>query len=329
MLHYQRERLERDFVPDVRSSFLACSELSDASMSEEFSSVHQQLSSLKSLIFDHSSQSLLERHKSLVAKAFLVRSTKGVHNCLVRSSIASSRTRRLWESIYFLARIQVAFQIFLKIASDLPAFAHVTIHLVPITKAPRNALPRALTLKQTFELLKLSLNAATIETMLDPKWTVQKATTRFAEQQEMRLNIHAEVQMVIFLCQHEEIPGCFPYFGCSKYSCFMCFHSLEAFGTIKTRGCHGRLFKPWTVPESLNLTADDALKIARAIQQLQKDVKKELKPVRSTSKLQKASVVGGTTVWGHNGEGSEIRKKEVERWEVKATQDRFASQFNR
>ena len=84
--------------------------------------------------------------------------------------------------------------------------------------------------------------------------------------------------MVLFFSRNKyHFKGCVLYFGCIKYSCFMCSHFLRAYGTIRTRGCPGRLFKPWTVPEAGSLEAGQAERIARFVVQLQKDLKKELK----------------------------------------------------
>jgi hypothetical protein len=65
--------------------------------------------------------------------------------------------------------------------------------------------------------------------------------------------------MVLFFSRNKyHFKGCVLYFGCIKYSCFMCAHFLRAYGIISTRGCHGRLFKRWTVPEAASLEAGQA-----------------------------------------------------------------------
>lgn len=67
----------------------------------------------------------------------------------------------------------------------------------------------------------------------------------------------------------------FPYFGCSKHSCFMCWHFLMAFNGIETRGCHEREIKAWTVPEVSDLAPGCADKLGMALVQLQENLRRE------------------------------------------------------
>jgi hypothetical protein len=73
------------------------------------------------------------------------------------------------------------------------------------------------------------------------------------------------------------------------------------------------LFKTWAVPEAASLEAGQAERIARVVIQLQKDLKKELKSAGvSGTKLEKSSVVGGSSVFGGNDPGVQRRKRELE-----------------
>jgi hypothetical protein len=83
----------------------------------------------------------------------------------------------------------------------------------------------------------------------------------------------------------------------------MCSHFLKAHGNIGTRGCHGRLFKPWTVPEATALAPCQVDRIAKAVIQVQKDIRKELKSgFKKRISQEKTSVVGGSSFSDHKAE---------------------------
>jgi hypothetical protein len=140
-----------------------------------------------------SGQKLVDKHKALVTKAFDLRSTKGVQKLLQTSPHATAKTGKLWESIYFLGRIRLAFLAFLKITNELPSFSNVTIHLVAREKTIPNALDGALRLKDVFNLLKITLTDSTIKEVAGQRWTVMKAEKGFASRQKQKLNVHTEV----------------------------------------------------------------------------------------------------------------------------------------
>jgi len=333
MLEYQYERLERTFIPDLRASFKGCADLFNVQVKHDFESALLELSSFRTLVFDMplAGQKLIDRHNTLVTKAFDLRETRNVQELLRTSVHATPRTAKLWESIYFLGRIRTAFLTFLKTAHQLPSFSNVAIHLIAREKTAQNALEGALRLKDVFNLLKIPLTESSIKEVVGQKWTVMRAEKEFASRQKQKLNVHAEVQMVLFFSRNEgHFKECVPYFGCSKYCCFMCSHFLRAYGGIGTRGCHGRLFKPWTVPEAVSLAVGQAERIARAVRQLQKDVQKELRLAGTNEmKQQKTSVVGGSSVVSRNDADVQRRRRELEQQQMKAEQGRVAERFRR
>ena len=60
----------------------------------------------------------------------------------------------------------------------------------------------------------------------------------------------------------------------SKLGCLMCNRCSQSYGRFARRGCHGRLFKRWTVDAFLPGQAD---RTAMALVLVQKEVKKRLK----------------------------------------------------
>ena len=252
MVLYHQGRIENSYIPDLRASFKAYDAIrrrNDTNTLENSPVTDDALSVLRTLLFDHNnhSSSTLETHKSLVIAAYDLRRTKDIEELLYSSLTATSKSKSLWLNICLLARLRVAFQIFKDIALTLQSFGKVTIILVPRPLVPKNPSQRPFSLKQTFALLQLGLSPTTTKAVLGQNWTIAKIETEFAKRQKQKPNVHAEVQMLMFLNSNgSSTSGMFPYFGCSKLSCFMCDRFIQSYGQFTTRGCHGRLFKPWT-----------------------------------------------------------------------------------
>ena len=333
MIRYQYSRIEQSYIPSLRSVLKECDSVFDVWVQDDFVAALSELSDLRKLTFGVvvPGQTLTEKHSNLITKAYDLRMMTAVQELLQTSPRATSKTKKLWGNICFLARLRVAFEKFKKIAIELPSFNIVSIKLVPRGIGMQNPLQGALNLKQVFELLGLALNDSAIKAIINPKWTVSKAEKEFAMRQKQKLNVHAEIQMILFFSQDREpIKDLFPYLGCSKYTCFMCSHFLKAYGKISTRGCHGRLFKPWTVPEASALAPGQAEKISKALLQVQKDLKKELKSsTRKEIPHVKTSVVGGSSIFNANNADDERRKEYLDRRRFQTEQARVAERFKR
>lgn len=334
MLEYQHDRLEENYIPNLRSSLKGCNGLFEIRINDNFHSALGEVSDLRKLTFNMNDfgEGLLHRHSRLVRKAFDIRMMNTVQELLQTSIHATPKSRKLWDSICFLGKLKVVFENFKQTAVELPSFCKVSIHLIPYDVATvHSALTGAITLKQVFDLLKLPLNESTAKIVVGQKWSLKKVKQEFAKQQKQKFNVHAEVQMLLFFSRRGEGFGeLLPYFGCSKYSCFMCSHFLRAHGKIKTRGCHGRVFKPWTVPEEIGLGYGQGEKLANALIQVQKDLKKELKSeVPKVMRHVKTSVIGGSSVFTENDAVDGRRKKDLEKMRLKAEQDRVADRFRR
>ena len=325
MLSYHQDRIQSNYIPSLRASFKLYN-TTDHDHDDE-------LSVLRKLAFDvtRPGQTTIGKHNQLVTTAYKLRVTKSVECALQSSPGATTKTKKLWVDICLLARLRVAFQKFEEIALKLSSFNKVTIILLPHHSASVDPPVNPLSLKQTFNLLKLSLDSPTVKSIIGQRWGVNRVEQEFAKRQKQRLNIHAEVQMLLFLSSIEpSFYGLLPYFGCSKFSCFMCAHFLQSYGRFTTRGCHGRLFKPWTLPETTGLRLGQANKLAMAVMQLQKDLKKELKSVIKTTICQeKTSVIGGSSILSGYKADSSPRQLDLERRRLQAEQERVAEIFKR
>lgn len=336
MALYHQNRIEHGYIPNLRASFKAYDAVSrgnDANTPENNSVSDGTLSVLRTLLFDRDfdGTSTLEKHTRLVVASYNLRRTKNIEEVLYSSSSATSRSKSLWLDICLLARLRVAFQNFKDITLTLPSLAQVTIILVPRPLAPTNPSQRPLNLKQTFRILQLDLGPATAEAVLGHNWTVAKIEREFAKRQKQKPNVHAELQMLMFLNTNESsTSGLFPYFGCSKLSCFMCDRFIRSYGRFTTRGCHGRLFKPWTVPTVDRLLPGQASQTARTLLLVQKEVEKKLKAsAEGHIQHERTSVIGGSSVLEGRQEECSKRQLQIDRLRMKAERDRVAEKFRR
>lgn len=336
MVSYQQNRINDSYIPNLRASFKAydASRIRNNRGATEIDSASDAaLSVLRNLLFDHKTNGTgtLERHSRLVIASYDARQTRNVEEALNSSPNATSKSKSLWSDICLFARLRVAFQKFKDIALTLPSFEKVTVILVPRPPAPTVPPQRPLNLNQTFGILHLDLSPATATAVMGRNWTVARLQREFTKRQKQKPNIHAEVQMLVFLNSAESsASGLVPYIGCSKLSCFMCHRFIQSYGRFMTRGCHGRLFKPWTVPSTDRLLPGQAVGIAKALICVQKEVEKKLKAsVEAQFGLERTSVIAGSSVLGAQQEERSHRQFQIDRLRTKAERERIAEMFRR
>lgn len=336
MVLYHQDRIEKNYIPNLRASFKAYDAVcgrNDTDTTENSSVSNATLSDLRTLLFDHYTDgtSTFEKYARLVIASYRLRRTRNMEVLLYSSPNATSKSKSLWLDICLLARLRVAFQNFKDIVLTLPSFKQVTINLVLRPLVPANPSHRPLNLKQTFDILQLDLGPATTKAILGRNWTVAKIERDFTKQQKQKPNVHAEVQMLMYLNTNESTTsGLYPYFGCSKLSCLMCNRFIQSYGQFTTRGCHGRLFKPWTVPNVDGLLPGQADQTAKALISVQKEVTKTLKAsVESYIQHERTSVIGGSSVLSGRQEERSQKQLQIERLRMKAERDRVAEMFRR
>jgi OTT_1508-like deaminase len=57
--------------------------------------------------------------------------------------------------------------------------------------------------------------------------------------------VHCEMQLLLYFDASSQSKASFPYFGCSKYSCWMCNEILVSHSKYRTKGTHGRRVGLW------------------------------------------------------------------------------------
>ena len=336
MVFYHQNRIEHSNIPNLRASFKAYDAVrgrDDANTPENSSVSDATLSVLRNLLFDRNinGTSTLEKHTRLVIASYNLRRTRNIEELLYSSQRATSKSKSLWWNICLLARLRVAFHTFKEIALTLPSFEQVTIILVHRPLTPANPSQRPLNLKQTFDILQLDLDPATMKAVVGQNWAVARTEREFAKRQKQKPYVHAEVQMLMSLNTNESsTSGLFPYFGCSKLSCFMCNRFIQSHGRFTTRGCHGRLFKPWTVPTVDGILPGQADRTAKALIEVQKEVKGILKAsFEGHIRHERTSAIGGSSVLGGRQEECSERRLQIDRLRMKAESDRVAEIFRR
>lgn len=325
IVSYYQDRIQHDYVPNLRAAFKREDNVTHSKITIGNHSISaNKLSMLRKLVFDAAAT----EHAKLVNCAYELRTSTSAEVLLQDSSVEV--TEKLWVEICLLARLRVGFKKFEEITLKLGSFNEVTIILLPHTCLPVKPPKNPLNLKQTFELLGLCVDSQTLKAVIR-KSSVSQVNRDFTKVQKNKLQVHAEVEMLLFLCTNNpSLHGVLPYLGCSKLSCFLCARLLQYHGSFTSRGCHGRVFSQWTVPRIAGLVPQQCERISQALTQLQKGLKKELKaPMKEYKPQQKTSVIGGSSiVTDHRAEGLQ-RQSDIKIWRLKAEQERVAQMFKR
>ncbi|KAI4933930.1 uncharacterized protein J4E92_003600 [Alternaria infectoria] len=283
MVSYHSSRIKQDYIPKLRRGF----EAYDAEQTQHATNttaarpvVDAALSALRDILLNDlpSDTSTFDKHTKLIVASYDLRREAIDEEALNSRASSTLGSRKLWSSIYLFSRVRVAYRTFIEIAQTLPSFGCIKFVLVSRPAVSLKPPQRPATLKQTLGMLKLDFNSNITKELLGNDWKVSKTEERFKSLQKQNLNVHAEVQMLIALAANESVKSdLFPYFGCSKLSCFMCSRFIQAYGRFTTRGCHGHLFKPWTVPNTDGLLPGQPDRIAKALVAVQNELKKKLK----------------------------------------------------
>jgi hypothetical protein len=300
MLGYYAVRLTKTYFPELKErlgDFLSTfrnnetAKSSEASTQREYQNL-QELYALSNSVATNSGEEPFTAPSRVVLKAYELRESAAIKELLLNQK--DKEALKLWISICLVGRLRAAFQTFTKIAFKLPAFSKVTIYLVDsgsfYSQIPKRSI-QYLGLAQTMKLIGLNNDNATIKKYVGKKWDHKKAAEMFEFRQHQTPRIHAEVQLFLSLSQQGLIQDIVPYIGCSKRSCFMCWHFLNEIGGPLTKGCHGKLYTMWTVPETQSLSPLVVKKIVTALNRMRNLIAREiLSPIPAIPKLPESSI---------------------------------------
>ncbi|KAI6133803.1 hypothetical protein EV401DRAFT_1575486 [Pisolithus croceorrhizus] len=243
------------------------------------------------------------RRHLLAEKAYSIRHLESVRIFIGASCNDVDPT--LLSDIHFLGRLKSCYHTLVEAAETIPGFANLSIMLVD--KPPSHKLPPILpSLDGLFKWLNLPLDLATVRKYVGD-------TTVVAVQQEFgklqgksmfqTLATHAEIQLVFYITQRTHLETMtkefYPYIGCSKLCCFLCFTFLRSFGQrgpfFRVRGCHGKVYPSWSLPETGGIHPGMCMELCLALRKTLHHMSREMTRAVATSPHQMAESSAGIT----------------------------------
>jgi hypothetical protein len=217
----------------------------------------------------------------------------------------TSNDKSLKNALGFLGRLETCFKTFIRVAERLPNFQNLQIFPVRIKSKKRNPVEKW-SIERTFSSLGLRLNDKTIKAILPKRkigqreadWTKTSLISEFADLKLPSSEVHAEVQVTLGAMQHDCTgASIFQYVGCSRRSCFLCFRFTEDFVALTTRGCHGKIYDLWTMPEVTWLAREERSRLVKHLNNLEEDMKScSLSKNHKRIDLVKESTIGGSSL---------------------------------
>ncbi|KAL1876172.1 hypothetical protein VTK73DRAFT_9610 [Phialemonium thermophilum] len=160
----------------------------------------------------------------------------------------SDHGRRVRRDVFFLGRLRAAYEVFKETAIELrKSFARISF---ACCEAP----PPGTLVRNQCER-RIEALAAQLGIARPGRERLRKVLGKGGAQ--VLLPCHAEMQLLLHF--ETTVPADadpFPYLGCSKKSCWLCYRLLTSYqakrtaskGFYQTRGSHGRLYPLWHVP---------------------------------------------------------------------------------
>lgn len=211
-------------------------------------------------------------------------------------------TRTLRTQLAFLGRLRRCFNTFASAAERLPYFSKISI--IACTR-PRgsskelksNRRKAPCDLAAALSSIGLVSHSERIGGAFERENNKSLASS-FEELKTASWQVHAEVQVAMRLAEYSrQDTEHGNYIGCSRLSCLLCSQFLQGYDNIATRGCHGKIYELWNIPENSALPAHEASKLAEAVKQLEQMIKERLLLDGNKKRDQyKESTVGGSIV---------------------------------
>ncbi|KAI6137182.1 hypothetical protein F5141DRAFT_1209513 [Pisolithus sp. B1] len=221
------------------------------------------------------------RHRLLAEYTYSIRHMKSL-SIFLDSCPKAFVGRKLLSDIHWLGRLRSCFYTLVEAALNIPGFSELSI--IPVENLPPRVCPSALPpLVDVMRCLDQTLDPTSIDRFIGEGLGVIDAERKFKEIQAQisrrrHLPTHAELQLVLYIIRQMDIETVhgeiYPYIGCSKLSCFLCNIFLKLFRrsgfAFRTRGSHGKVYPPWSIPdvdglhEEMVLGLDLALKSMRS-----------------------------------------------------------------
>ena len=212
-----------------------------------------------------------------------------------------AETRRLIREIEFLGRIRAAYFTIISVIHTFPNFGRLkVIPDTPVTPPEKPSQPQQgrLSLEQTLGPLKLPLEASTVKKTIGQGFTVQRADLTFMKLQSVNLPTHAEIQMITLLMTKSfTLESVYPYIGCSKLICYLCFLFVQSCVQFQMRASHRRIFPKWCLPRITGLQESEVNLLRQGVKRLRDEITRQiLTPIMKTSRIEATSTADVTSL---------------------------------
>lgn len=232
LVTYYKQRL------DIYAAQIGCLSESDLTIAFQDGSDKDDLAQvLLDLSARYQAEASVETLKQMVTIAYKLRYEPEPEELSVQS-------RKVRRCVCFLGRLRSAYEVFKETAIEFRrSFTKLKIICLQAPEAVR--ISKTLCEKGIEELARD--NGVPI-----PKR--KRIQAELGEGSQVFTHCHAEVQILIhFECLNLANTNPFPYIGCSKRSCWLCFQLLSIYrakrsgkrGFYETRGCHGQIYPRW------------------------------------------------------------------------------------
>ncbi|GAB1316378.1 hypothetical protein MFIFM68171_06588 [Madurella fahalii] len=157
-------------------------------------------------------------------------------------------SRSLRISLGFLGRVRTSFCVIVRAAERLLGMANISISTVDCPtpcKTSTSEHGQSWTLSRLFKHLGYAFTDDGVSDLLAvgekrPRWAKHKLAQEFDKLKSSTWEVHAEMQLLQLYIQPPTTgragTSAVDYIGCSKKSCFLCWHFLAIFNGVKTRG---------------------------------------------------------------------------------------------
>ncbi|RYO74746.1 hypothetical protein DL766_008376 [Monosporascus sp. MC13-8B] len=219
--------------------------------------------------------------------------------------------RNIGQAVHCLGRLHVAFLTLIRAARRVNGFENLHIRWAELpslaktnTLARRNSAIPAWTVAQTFKFLGLEYTDEQAGRLMCPEedtvrqsFTRTELVNRFDKLKPASNEVHAEIQLVLDLARRRiSFSTPFSYIGCSKLSCLLCTEFIALVGSFSTRGCHGKVYYLWTIPEQKELEQASVESICSAVKKLETHLEGILLESPNPKPHEKESTIGGSSV---------------------------------
>lgn len=306
LLEHYEMRIQ-GYIVDLRQLFKRCfpTEVPNSQSQAAESPLVSHLRGLRDAVFAQY-PSTTTRNEILVLQAHSIYKSFSVEDF---AGLPFSGSQHFRSSLGFLGRLQASFSVLVRAAERLPSLENIHIFIV---RPPPNSNAIAKrgevdvgrwTLAQVFKHLGHTLSDDQVHSLLGSpgkkaRWTRNKLLQEFNKLKSSTWEVHAEMRLLPSYIQAMATNDLVvQYIGCSKNSCFLCWHFLDLFAGIKTRGCHGKLYHLWGLPDFEGVTTAQMERVVASVRDVEGLVERQILD-RDARILRQAkeSIVGGSSI---------------------------------